>query len=189
MQEDTLPRNIVLIGFMGSGKSTVGRALAARLGSGWRYVDSDARLSEVAGCDIPALFRAEGESGFRARETQILTGLCAGERLVIATGGGAVQLPENTPLLRSAGMVVWLTARPDVVVARIERREADRPLLANRGDKNLLAYVLTLLGERAPRYQKAAHVTVDTSDRNPDSIAAEIERKARVWRDAADPRS
>ena len=167
---------------MGCGKSTVGRALAARLGEPWRFVDSDARLSEIAGCDIPTLFEREGEPGFRRRETQVLTGLSAGERQVIATGGGAVLRAENTPVLRAAGVVVYLTARPDVVVRRTERREADRPLLANRGDKDLLTHVLTLLGERAPFYQRAAHLVVDTSDRSPESIAAEIERKAATWK-------
>ncbi|MBC8138645.1 MAG: shikimate kinase [Fibrella sp.] len=181
MHEDILPRNVVLVGFMGCGKSTVGRSLATRLGTTWRYVDSDTRLAEVAKSDIPTLFKNEGEHAFRQRETQILTGLCAGERLVIATGGGAVLRDENIPVLRSAGLVVWLTARADVVVARTERREADRPLLANRGDKDLLTHILTLLGERGPRYQQAAHLIVDTSDRTPDNIAAEIERKARQW--------
>ncbi len=181
MDDENFPRNLVLIGFMGCGKSTVGRALAGRLGNTWRYVDADTRLAEVAGCDIPTLFKNEGEDAFRRRETQILTGLCAGERLVIATGGGAVLRDENISTLRSAGLVVYLTARPDVVVARTERREADRPLLANRGDKDLLTHILTLLGERGPRYQQAAHIIVDTSDRTPDNIAAEIERKARHW--------
>ena len=182
MHEESFPRNIVLIGFMGCGKSTVGKTLANRLGNNWRYIDSDTRLAEVAGCDIPTLFRTEGEAGFRTRETQILTGLCAGERLVIATGGGAVLRDENIPILQEAGLVVWLTARADVVVARTERREAERPLLMNRGDTDILTHVLGLLGERGPRYQKAAHVLVDTSDRSPDSIAAEIERKAQNWK-------
>jgi len=176
-----LPPNIVLIGFMGCGKSTVGRTLAGRLGNGWRYVDSDHRLVEIAGCDIPTLFTREGEAAFRARETQVLTGLSVGERQVIATGGGAVLRDENLPILRSAGMIVYLTARAEVVVARTAHKEAERPLLANRGDKDLLTHVMTLLGERGPRYQAAAHVIVDTSDRTPDQIAAEIERKARTW--------
>ena len=176
-----MPRNIVLVGFMGCGKSTVGRALAGRLGKEWRYIDSDIRLAEVAGRDIPTLFREEGEENFRRREAQILMGLGASERLVIATGGGAVLRDGNIPVLRSAGFVVWLTARPDVIVARTERREADRPLLANRGGKDLLTHVLTLLGERSPKYQQAAHLVVDTSDRTPDNIAAEIERKVQNW--------
>ncbi|MBC8140972.1 MAG: shikimate kinase [Armatimonadetes bacterium] len=177
----TFPRNIVLVGFMGCGKSTAGRTLAARLGNGWRFVDTDTRLAEVAGCDIPTLFRREGETAFREREAQILSGLSAGEKLVIATGGGAVMHDGNIATLRSAGLVVWLTARVDVIVMRTERREADRPLLAARGDTPLYTHILNLLAGRAPFYQQAAHLIVDTSDRATESIAAEIERKAIAW--------
>mgnify|MGYP001489640910 CR=1 FL=1 len=174
-----LPTNIALIGFMGTGKSTVGRALARRLG--WRYVDTDARIEAIAGCDIPTLFACEGEAAFRAREAQVVLGLAAGAGQVIATGGGVPLRAENAAALRTAGLVVYLTARPDVIVARTERRAADRPLLANRGDRDLLTHVMALLGERAPRYQQAAHLIVDTSDRSPENIAAEVARKAEKW--------
>jgi shikimate kinase len=170
-----LPLNIALIGFMGSGKSTVGRALARQLG--WRYVDTDARLVDVAGCDIPTLFAREGETAFREREARIILGISAGTEQVIATGGGAVLRDENVAALRSCGAVIYLTARPDVIVARTERRAEERPLLANRGDRDLLTHVLALLGERAPRYHAVAHLIVDTSDRTPDLIAAEIVRR------------
>ena len=174
------PRNIVLIGFMGSGKSTVGRGLA-RL-RGWRFVDTDVVIRDGAGGRaIPELFAEEGEAAFRDRETAALRAVCEGGRQVIATGGGAVLRPENVELLRRAGLVVWLTARPDVVVARTAHRVADRPLLA-AGGEDLLAHVLRLLGERGPLYQAAAHLIVDTSDRPPPAIVQEIDRKAaRRW--------
>jgi len=174
------PRNIILVGFMGSGKSTVGRGLA-RL-RGWRFVDTDAVIRDgVSGRPIPELFAEEGEAAFRDRETTALRAVCDGERQVIATGGGAVLRPENVELLRQAGLVVWLTARPDVVVARTGHRVADRPLLASGGG-DLLAHVLRLLGERGPLYQAAAHLIVDTSDRPPPAIVQEIDRKAvRRW--------
>jgi shikimate kinase len=181
-----LPANIALIGFMGSGKSTVGRALARRLG--WRYVDTDARLVEVAGRDIPALFAEEGEAAFREREARVILGLSAGAGQVIATGGGAVLRDDNVAALRSCGALVYLTARPDVIVARTERRAGERPLLANRGDGvDLLTHVLTLLGERSPRYHAAAHLIVDTSDRTPDQIAAEVARRVERWHDENHP--
>lgn len=171
-------RNLVLIGFMGSGKSTVGRALARRLN--WDYVDTDALIvRRCGGCEIPALFAEKGEAYFRDRETEIVLGVCAGERQVIATGGGAILRAENVAALRGAGAVVWLTARPEVVVARTEKRAASRPLLASGAD-DLLTHVLTMLGERGPRYQAAAHLIVDTSDRSPEAIAGEIARK--VWK-------
>ena len=169
------PRNIVLIGFMGSGKSTVGRALAGR--RGWRFVDTDELILRTAGKDIPTLFAEEGEARFRDRETQVLLGVVAGERQVIATGGGAVLRPENAAALRGAGLVVWLTARPDVIVARTGHRAQERPLLASGAD-DPLAHILRMLGERGPLYQAAAHLIVDTSDRSLQSIVSEIERKS-----------
>lgn len=170
------PPNIILIGFMGSGKSTVGRRLAER--RGWRFVDTDDLIVRMTGQTIPALFAGGGETAFRDRETQAVLGVSAGERQVIATGGGAVLRAENVAALRGAGLVVWLTARPDVVVARTQRRAAERPLLA-AGEDDLLAHVLRMLGERGPLYQAAAHLIVDTSDRPIHAIVAEIERKGR----------
>ena len=176
------PRNIVLVGFMGCGKSTIGRALA-RL-RGWRFVDTDEVIRAAAGGrDIPGLFRDEGEAAFRDRETQAILGVCAGQGQVIATGGGAVLRPENGAALRGAGLVVWLTARPEVIVARTRHRAADRPVLA-RGGEELLVHVLRLLGERGPRYQAVAHLIVDASDRTPIVIAREIERKVAAARPA-----
>lgn len=175
------PRNITLIGFMGSGKSTVGRALAGR--RGWRFVDTDEVILKTAGRDIPTLFAQEGEARFRERETQVVLGVSAGERQVIATGGGAVLRPENVAALRGAGLVVWLTARPDIVVARTRHRAQERPLLMG-GLDDPLAHVLRMLGERSPLYQAASHLVVDTSDRSPQAVVLEIERKTTRGKEA-----
>ncbi len=174
-----LPRNIALIGFMGSGKSTVGRSVARRLG--WQITDTDTVVETAAGRAIPQVFAEEGEAAFRDREASAVLSVCRSERQVIATGGGAVLRRENADALRNAALVIWLTARPDVVVARTERRAASRPLLTPPDGVDLLTHVLTLLGERAPAYQSAAHLVVDTSDRAPDAIAVEIIRKAQKW--------
>ncbi len=171
-------RNITLIGFMGSGKSTIGRALAQK--RGWRYVDTDEVVVRMTGRDIPSLFADVGEAAFRDRETDAVLGLTVGDRQVIATGGGVVLRPENVAALRAAGLVVWLTARPEVVVARTQHRAAERPLLA-KGTDDLLAHVLRMLGERGPLYQAAAHLVIDTSDRSPLAIVSEIQRKAARW--------
>ncbi len=169
------PRNVVLVGFMGSGKSTIGRGLARRLG--WRFVDTDEMVRRAAaGRDIPSLFRDEGEAAFRDRESRAICEAVEGKGQVIATGGGAVLRPENVARLRAAGTVVWLTARPEVVVARTAWRANDRPLLAGAGD-DLLTHVLQMLGERGPCYQDAAHLIVDTSDRPPHAIVEEVHRK------------
>lgn len=172
-----MPPNIVLIGFMGTGKSTIGRALARRLD--WRFVDTDLVIEKVAGIDIPTLFLEEGESAFRDREATAILGISAGERQVIATGGGAVLREENVAALRGNGVVVLLTARPEVILERVGRRPEQRPLLA--GETSPLARILNLLGERGPTYQKAAHVIVDTSERSPRAVVEEVVRLAERW--------
>lgn len=174
-----LPRNIALIGFMGCGKSTVGRLLADRLG--WRFLDTDTLIVEAAdGRDIPTIFAEEGEAEFRRRESDAVKAASAGWESVIATGGGAILREENAAVLREAALIIWLTARPDVVVSRTQRTAATRPILSagGPGKDDLLVRVLTLLGERSPRYQAAAHLIVDTSDRTPRAIVDEIVRRA-----------
>lgn len=169
------PSNIALVGFMGSGKTTVGRALAHRLG--WDFVDTDALIEQQAGTTIPALFQREGETAFRDREERAVADACADGHRVISTGGGAVLRETNTLLLREKCFVVWLSVRAEAIVSRTGREAQARPVLAASGDSDLHTHVLRLLGERGPRYQAAAHLIVDSSDRAPDVIAAEIARK------------
>ncbi len=171
------PLHVALIGFMGCGKSTVGPLLAKQLGA--RFVDTDALIvADAGGRTIPTIFAEEGEAAFREREARQIASICdSPEPVVIATGGGAILRTENVACLRGSASVVWLTARPDVVVART-LRDRNRPLLAGaqtREERH--ARVLSLIGERGPHYQAAAHLIVDTSDRSPLSIAREIERK------------
>lgn len=172
------PRNLVLVGFMGSGKTTVGRALAALLG--WTFVDTDWEIVRAAdGVGIPELFARYGETAFRERETSAVQAVCVGGKQVIATGGGVLLRPENAPLLQSAGLVVWLTARPEVVVSRVEAGRKSRPILAAGTNEEvpLLTHVLTLLGQRGPGYQAVADLVVDSSDQKPDALARHIARK------------
>ena len=164
---------------MGSGKSTVGRALARLLG--WEFVDTDAEIVRAAGGkSIPHIFAEQGEAAFRDRETDAIRTVCARENCVIATGGGAILRAENRQLLQ-AGLVVWLTARAEVVVARVEAARNLRPILGGAdADTPLLTHVLTLLGQRGPLYQAAAQLIVDTSDLLPDALAKQIARKAHL---------
>ncbi len=175
--KETQPVRVALVGFMGCGKSTVGPLLATRLGA--RFVDTDALIvADAGGRSIPTLFQEEGEAAFRDREARIIAAVCTSpEPVVIATGGGAILRDENVACLRGASSVVWLAARPDIVVART-LRDRNRPLLAGATTREeRQARILSLLGERGPRYQAAAHLIVDTSDRPPFAIAREIERK------------
>jgi shikimate kinase len=151
------PRNILLVGFMGTGKTAVGKQLAERLR--WEYVDTDDLIVERAGKSIPAIFQEDGEPHFRDLETEVIRGLRGRDRCVVATGGGCVMRVDNVRALREAGMVVCLAARPDVILARCGG-DTNRPLL--QGD-NPLAKIHELLGLRAPFYAMAHH-TIDTSD-------------------------
>ncbi|MFO0927779.1 MAG: shikimate kinase [Gemmataceae bacterium] len=165
------PNRLFLIGPRGSGKTTVARLLAERLGMGW--LDADAVLEERAGTTIREIFAAEGEAGFRQREADLLAELCGLDRQVIATGGGVVLRPENRRRLRESGFVVWLTADVDTLWARIAgdaTTAARRPNLTTGGRDEVAHVVAT----RQPYYRECAHLTVDTTHRSPADIVAAI---------------
>ena len=107
------PTNIVLIGFMGSGKSSIGRRVATRLG--FQFLDTDALLVEREGREITEIFEQDGEARFRDLETSVLSSLGMRDRCVISTGGGVILREENRALLGQLGLVVWLTASDDVI--------------------------------------------------------------------------
>lgn len=168
---------IYLVGFSGTGKSTVARLVGAQLG--WPVYDLDALIAERAAMPIPAIFAAEGEAGFRAREAAALAGLAAGGGpFVVATGGGAPLRDENRALMEATGWVVALEGRPETLHARIElqRRQAApdaaRPLLD--GD-DPLARMRALKAARQPVYA-LADWTVHTDRLTPAQVAAEVVR-------------
>lgn len=157
----THERNIVLVGFKGTGKTTVGRQLAERLG--YTFVDLDAALEAQSGVPIPQLFTERGEAEFRALEAQMVERVARQKRCVIATGGGTVVDPQNLRALKDSGVVVALTADLDTLVARLST-EAGRPILRG-GD--VRTRVEQLLSERRDTYAQA-DVTVDTTGRTID---------------------
>ena len=120
MTGDTSPRagTIFLVGYRGTGKTTIGRILAERLG--WAFADVDDRIELVAGRSIKDIFATEGEPGFRDREAAALAELCARSGCVVATGGGAILREANRAVLRANGFVVWLTAAPETVWERLK---------------------------------------------------------------------
>ncbi len=161
-------RAIVLMGFMGTGKSEVGRRLAQRLGRS--FVDTDHLVEDRAGKRVAAIFAEDGEAVFRGFERDAVTDAAGRNRVVIAVGGGAVLDPENVRQLREAGILVHLTARPEVIVGRVGDARS-RPLL--REDPR--GTVARLLAERGPAYAAAADITVDTSERTADEVVGEIQ--------------
>ncbi len=151
--------NIILVGFMGSGKSTIGRKLARRLG--WRFRDTDALVEQRAGALISDIFAASGEAGFRTLETQVLESLAGVmENTVLATGGGIILSAENRSLLRTLGFTVWLTASPDALFERVSRN-TNRPLLLT---DNPRATMDDLILKRTPLYTEVANCVVDSTN-------------------------
>jgi len=161
-------RNLILIGFMGTGKSAVGRRLSARLRR--RRFDTDQWITREAGMSIPEIFERFGESAFRDLETQAAREVAGSRRLVVSTGGGIMGRDENVDLLRSNGLLVCLKARPDVILARTAPWES-RPMLRTTPDPRQA--VEDLLAARAERYALADR-TVDTSDLSLDQVVEEI---------------
>jgi len=151
-------KNIVLLGFMGTGKSIVGRRLAVELG--YHFVDTDQVIETREKKRIPLIFSENGEAYFRKMEAEVVEELSAWQGYVISTGGGVPLNPGNLKALEQGGILVTLVTRPEVILRRVQRRSGERPLLKG---PDPLAAIKRLLSEREAFYSRSA-VTVDTSD-------------------------
>ena len=160
--------HLVLVGLMGAGKTSVGRACAERLGR--EFVDTDDVVIAHAGMSIDDIWRTGGERHFRDIERTVIADVCAApEPLVIACGGGSVLDPENRARLRASGVVVWLRAPATVLAGRVGDGSS-RPLLRNDPEGSLSR----LERLREPAYEAAAHVKVDTDDVDVDAVAGRV---------------
>ena len=157
--------NIVLIGYRGTGKSTVGKLLAARLGR--ELVSTDAEIIKRAKRTIPEIVAQEGWEYFRNLETDICRELADRDKLVIDTGGGAILRTQNVEALKKNGTVFWLTASVETIVKRIGG-DNQRPSLT--GTKSFVEEVQDVLRERTPKYQAAADHKITTDDRSIDQL-------------------
>ncbi len=160
--------NVILIGFMGAGKTTVGHLVAARLG--FRFVDTDDRIEADAGKSIPEIFADDGEPRFRELESAALHDTLRGDEQVISTGGGIILDVENRKAIRAGGYCVWMAVTPETVWERVSG-EHHRPLLQN-GDPP--GTIRRLLEDREPLYRETAHLEIRTDHRRPAEIADEI---------------
>ena len=167
--------NVALIGFMGTGKTVVGRLLAGATGRD--FLELDTVIAEEAGMSIPDIFAREGETGFRHRETTAVAAAANRKNTVIACGGGVVLTTINTNRLRETSRIVLLTAAQRVIVERTRRDGATRPLLAG---PDPTAAIARLLEERRPLYRRAADVSVSTTRRTPEEVVSEIRRKLQI---------
>lgn len=147
---------LILIGLPGSGKSTVGRQLARRLGL--PFSDSDHVIEQRLGCSIREYFEREGEAAFRDLEESVLDELTAEHNAVLSTGGGSVLRPANRQRLRERGQVIYLRSTPDDIFRRV-RHDSSRPLLQV---KDPMARLRELFAERDPLYRETAHFVIET---------------------------
>ncbi len=172
-----MPRcpNIVIIGLMGCGKSTVGRIVSNMVG--FKFVDTDQMICDVAECSIPRIFEMEGEAGFRVRESAALRSLLGRRGHVIATGGGIVTQPHNLALLKHLGYVVWLDASVITLYRRTSGNQ-DRPLLNEEDPK---AKLERLLAARKDLYKDLADLRIKTDDLTPQETSYGVAESARVY--------
>ena len=166
--------NIALIGFMGTGKTAVGQALAKKLNR--KLVELDLLIEQKEGRSIPEIFQQDGEIAFRELEIEVTRQIARGKPLVIACGGGIVLNQINIDRLREAAVIVYLTASPRVILKRVSREEGQRPLL--EVDSPILA-IQELLKFRKPFYERAADITIKTSNLDINSVAESIIGKLR----------
>ena len=163
---------ITLIGYRGSGKSSVAAPLSAALG--WDWIDADDEIEHRAGCSIREIFEKDGEPKFRELEEETLDVLLSRDQLVIAAGGGAILSEKTREKMKSSGPVVWLKASVEVLASRIEDDHTTttrRPNLTPQGGRREIEDVLTV---REPLYCECATLTIETADRTVSEIVTSI---------------
>lgn len=169
-----LEKGLVLVGYRGTGKTTVGRLLARS--SDRPFFDVDAEIERQLGMPISEVFERRGESAFRDAEEAVIARLTTSAAgAILATGGGAVLRPSNRKRLRGFGLVVWLTASPESLAERLARDPSGpRPSLTSAGT---LGEISDVLASRLSLYREVADMELDTMRRTPDALAAEIQRR------------
>lgn len=160
--------NIILIGFMGCGKTTIGEKLAYKLN--YNFVDSDKQLQKEAGISINDIFKLYGENYFRKLENSIISSIAKLKKQVIATGGGIIKNENNIKLLKKSGIILYLKASPEHIYNNI-KNDTSRPLLQCE-DK--LAKIKELLGERENLYQMYCDISIEVSNHSIDNIINQI---------------
>ncbi|MCC2681103.1 MAG: shikimate kinase [Nitrosospira multiformis] len=170
----TATGNIFLVGMMGAGKTTVGRLLSHFLEK--TFYDSDREIQKRTGVSIPTIFEIEGETGFRRRETEILSELMNARNIILATGGGAVLSGVNRTMLKHGGTVIYLRASIDDLWRRT-RHDKNRPLLQTSDPRARLA---ELFVQRDPLYRETAHIVVESGKRSPRHLAQSLAQQLTI---------
>lgn len=149
----SLPNIIFLTGYMGSGKTTAGKKLAAKID--YHFLDLDQEIERIEGKSIPEIFKSKGEDYFRSREKAALQSCFEKEKVVVACGGGTPCYFDNLKKMKANGVVVYLEMKPAALADRLKNGIAQRPVLQNKTDKDLLAFITRQLDKRLPFYMKA----------------------------------
>ena len=160
--------NIFLVGLMGSGKTTIGKIIAKKLN--YKFIDSDALIEEKTGVKVPLIFEYEGESGFRKRETKILSEIIKMNSIVLATGGGIILSKTNRQLLSKSSVVIYLNATIKELVKRLAN-DKERPLIQNVNKEKKLK---ELIEHRGKLYESVADHVIETKEKRASEIAGEI---------------
>ncbi len=164
-------KNVVLLGFQGTGKSVIARRLSKVMGR--EFVDIDRCIEQKAGKTVAEIFAQDGEAAFRTMESHMVDELSQTQGRILSTGGGIVLNPRHVERLRQNGILVLLEARPEIILSRVRRRIAQRPLLQG---SNPLQTIERLLKERVP-YYRCADFTVDTSELSVREVAHRIQKR------------
>ncbi len=172
-----MKENVILIGFMGVGKTSLGKLLASKLGRG--FVDLDEKIEHDAGMSIPQIFETYGEKYFRELEKNAVKEVSTRRNIVIATGGGTVKDEENLQLLKNSGVIICLTTEPEEIYRRTAR-QGERPVLDGGGSERLET-IKKLLAERE-KFYKQADYQIDTTDWSPLQIVNNICEKFKLQR-------
>jgi shikimate kinase len=167
--------NIVLIGYRGTGKSVVGQLVAERLDM--KCIAMDARIVHKAGMSIPDIVKNHDWAKFRDIESEVAREMAKLDNIVIDTGGGVIERPENIEALQSNSRIIWLKASVDTIVSRIEGGK-ERPSLT--GGKSFTEEVAEVLERRAPKYKSAAQYEIDTDQLTPEQVA---DRVIEIWKE------
>jgi shikimate kinase/3-dehydroquinate synthase len=173
---ESLPDNIILIGMMGSGKTTVGRLLANLAGK--NFIDVDHEIQQRTGVGIPVIFEIEGEAGFRKRESEVMREVVQQQNIVLATGGGAILHPDNRTLLRQCGTVIYLCT-PVSELRRRTHLDKNRPLLQTG---NVYAKLTELFTQRDPLYRETAHIIIDSSKQSARAFVQKLLHRLRQYK-------
>ena len=161
--------NIILVGPMGSDKTTIGRRLSENLSLD--FFDSDHEIIDITGVSIDHIFDVEGEKGFRARESDVIKKLCGTPNIVLATGGGAVLLKENRELIKKAGAVVYLSSSVDQILRRTAKSKT-RPLLEKSNNRRKT--IIDILEVRDSLYKEVASIIINTNGKKLNEVIDEI---------------